>query len=115
MEKWKSFINHGISVLNRNHGGLVKEFYESIGINTDRWGFNAYKKQSDYHNYYIDENGVIDNVSDSYVLNYNIKIVTLEEAIKLVGNNNPIENIISLDADVYQIKTKKISGKVVQF
>jgi hypothetical protein len=76
MEKWEALLNHGIELLDNNHGQEVREFYKNHNVsNVDRFGFCNNKKDGDSTRFYIiQENGLINNVSDNFCHNNNIKI-----------------------------------------
>jgi hypothetical protein len=112
MEKWKALINHGIELLDDNHGREVREFYKNLNVsNVDRFGFCNTKKDRDLTRFYlIQENGLINNVSDDFCHNNNFKIVTLEEAKKIVDGGG---SIVSTVAPSINISTTKIIGRII--
>jgi len=110
MEKWKPFVNHAIEVLDRPHGHEVKDFYKSIGCNTNL-NFNLRKSDGDLNRYYcLSDNGDIMYRTKEYCDDNNIKIVTLEEAKRIVNSGG---SIVSTVAPSINISSTKIVGRVI--
>jgi hypothetical protein len=110
MEKWKSFVNHAIEVLDRPHGHEVKDFYKSIGC-TSNLKFNMRKSDCDVNRYYcLSDGGSIMYRSKEYCDDNNFKIVTLEEAKRIVDGGG---SIVSTVAPSINISTTKIIGRVI--
>jgi hypothetical protein len=111
MEKWKAFVNHAIELLDRSHGQEVKAFYQSIGVrNYANYDYTAIKADNDDGRYYyIDEYGNVDNITKRSCDNQGIKIVTLEEAKRIVNGES---SIISTTPSI-NISTTKIIGRII--
>jgi len=112
MEKWKALINHGIELLDDNHGREVREFYRNLNVSdVGRFGFCNTRKDRDSTRFYIiQENGLINNVSYDFCHDNKIKIVTLEEAKRIVDGGG---SIVSTVAPSVNISSTKIVGRVI--
>jgi hypothetical protein len=111
MEKWKALVNHTIELLDGSHGQEVKDFYQSIGVYVYGSSFNRHKADCDERRFYmVTIDGNYDFWSESESRERKLKIVTLEEAKRIVNGGS---SIIPTTESSINISTTKIIGRII--
>ena len=73
-----------IEALDLEHGQKVKQLFERNGMIPNWWSFNATKETGYSTRFYGYCNNIFDNYSQLTIEKNNLKVLTLEEATKLL-------------------------------
>lgn len=76
-----------IELLDLKHGQKVKKLFRRNGEKLTNWGFDSTKESGfSCYRFYGYCNGKFDNYSQRMLEKYNLKVLTLEEATKLLDS-----------------------------
>ena len=77
-----------IEVLDIEHGQKVKQLFERNGEKLTSWKFNSTKKSNDPYRFYGYRYGIFEGRIKEWVETHNLKVLTLEEATKLLDSES---------------------------